>query len=757
MNWRFLRSVVVALLLAVACAVMAPGSAGAAAPTRIMALGDSITGSPGCWRALLWRHLQDTGHTNIDFVGTLPAQGCGFTHDGENEGHGGFLATGIVRDNQLPGWLSATRPDIVLMHLGTNDVWNNIPTSTILDAYTTLLGQMRASNPAIKLIIARIIPMNPANCAACGQRVVDLNNAIPGWAQARTTAASPITVVDQWTGFNTATDTTDGVHPNGSTGIQKIESRWYPAVVAALPPDTPAAVGLHVNGTQVVEADGATFVMRGVNHAHVWYPNQTTSFADIKSFGTNTVRVVLGSGQRWGPTPAAEVTSVISLCKQSRLICVLEAHDTTGFGEQSGAASLDQAASYWISVASALRGQENYVVINLGNEPFGNNQQVSATWASATSNAIVRLRGAGLQHLIMADAPMWGQDWQNIMRTNAASVFDADPQRNTVFSVHMYGVYDTAAEINAYFDAFRTANLPLVVGEFGHLHSDGDPDENTIMAQAQARGLGYIGWSWSGNSAEVAYLDMANSFNPASLTPWGERFLNGPNGVRLTSREATIYGGGGGDTQPPSTPGTPTVSAVTSTSATLIWAASTDNVGVAGYDVFRAPGASGGMFSLVGSTGTTTFTNTGLTASTTYRYQVRARDAAGNVSANSGTVVVTTSAGGGTGTCRVTYYAPNWGGGNGFTANVTITNTGTSTINGWTLAFTYTAGQQVTMPGWGATFAESSSGQVTATNLTWNATLAPNAATSIGFNGTFTGSNPAPTSFALNGSTCTIA
>jgi mannan endo-1,4-beta-mannosidase len=88
---------------------------------------------------------------------------------------------------------------------------------------------------------------------------------------------------------------------------------------------------------------------------------------------------------------------------------------------------------------------------------------------------------------------------------------------------------------------------------------------------------------------------------------------------------------------------------------------------------------------------------------------------------------------------------------------VTITNTGTSTVNGWTLAFAYTAGQRITMPGWGATFTQSSSGAVTATNLSWNGTLAPNASTSVGFNGTFIGSNPAPTSFTLNGSTCATA
>ncbi|WP_245848192.1 cellulase family glycosylhydrolase [Lentzea kentuckyensis] len=98
--------------------------------------------------------------------------------------------------------------------------------------------------------------------------------------------------------------------------------------------------------------------------------------------------------------------------------------------------------------------------------------------------------------VLTSDPPGWSPS------NNARSVLDSDPQRNTVFSIHMYGVYNTAAKINAYFDAFRSAGLPLVVGEFGHNHSDGNPDEDTIMAQAQARGLGYIGWSWSGNGVE---------------------------------------------------------------------------------------------------------------------------------------------------------------------------------------------------------------------------------------------------------------
>ncbi|MEU8612095.1 cellulose binding domain-containing protein [Actinoplanes sp. NPDC048791] len=201
---------------------------------KVMALGDSITGSPGCWRALLWQRLQQAGRaSSVDFVGTLPGQGCGFTYDGENEGHGGFLATNVADQNQLPGWLSATDPDVVMMHFGTNDVWSNRSPATILAAFTKLVGQMRASNPAMKILVAQILPMTPSNCAECTQRVIDFNAAIPAWAAATSTAASPVTVVDQWTGFNTATDTPDGVHPNDN-GNRKIADRWYPALLAAI-------------------------------------------------------------------------------------------------------------------------------------------------------------------------------------------------------------------------------------------------------------------------------------------------------------------------------------------------------------------------------------------------------------------------------------------------------------------------------------------------------------------------------------------
>ncbi|SCG69857.1 cellulase family glycosylhydrolase [Micromonospora halophytica] len=324
------------------------------------------------------------------------------------------------------------------------------------------------------------------------------------------------------------------------------------AAVFAFVQPAHAAAGFTVSGGKLYDANGAEFVMRGVNHAHTWYPQQTSSFADIKALGANTVRVVLASGDRWTKNSATDVSNVISLCKANRLICVLEVHDTTGYGEQSGAITLDRAVDYWLSIAGALQGQEKYVIVNIGNEPYGN--QGYGTWATDTANAIKRLRANGITHTIMVDAPNWGQDWSFTMRDNAASVFNADPQKNTVFSIHMYGVFDTAAEVSDYLGRFRSAGLPIVVGEFGHDHSDGNPDEDAILSYSQANGIGYLGWSWSGNGGGVEYLDMAVNFDPDNLSSWGQRIFNGPNGIKQTAREASVYGGTTPTSPAPSSP-----------------------------------------------------------------------------------------------------------------------------------------------------------------------------------------------------------
>ncbi len=103
--------------------------------------------------------------------------------------------------------------------------------------------------------------------------------------------------------------------------------------------------------------------------------------------------------------------------------------------------------------------------------------------------------------------------------------------------------------------------------------------------------------------------------------------------------------------------------------------------------------------------------------------------------------------------CGVDYTVSDWGG--GFTAKVKINNLG-DPINGWTLRFAFSGNQRVSLPGWSANWAQAAgSTTVTATNLSWNGTLGTGASTEIGFNGTYSGGNTAPTSFSLNDVACT--
>lgn len=102
------------------------------------------------------------------------------------------------------------------------------------------------------------------------------------------------------------------------------------------------------------------------------------------------------------------------------------------------------------------------------------------------------------------------------------------------------------------------------------------------------------------------------------------------------------------------------------------------------------------------------------------------------------------------GTCKVTATTSAWS--TGLTASVTITNTGTTPVDGWRLGFTLPTGQTITN-GWGATYAPSS-GAVTATNASYDGTIAPNASVSVGYQANHSGNSAAPAAFTLNGTAC---
>ncbi len=317
--------------------------------------------------------------------------------------------------------------------------------------------------------------------------------------------------------------------------------------------------GFYVNAGKIYDNHCNEFIARGVNDPYAWYksnsseyPNFEQRVADIASVGANSIRVVLASGDHpegWGRVSGSELTNIINWCKENKLVAILEVHDSTGSGEKQGVPGPQVAVDYWKSseIKDVIVGQEAHVWINIANEAFGNSMNKTtdaSNWKTFYSGAVAELRTAGIRHTLVVDAPNWGQDYQWIMRdgTEPTDVFNADPDKNTVFSVHMYDVYAQASTVTTYFESFMQKELPLIVGEFAADHGSGkNVDEATIMAQAEERGVGYLGWSWDGNSADLSSLDIVNDWNPATLSTWGTTLVNDPNGIKATSTPCTCF------------------------------------------------------------------------------------------------------------------------------------------------------------------------------------------------------------------------
>ncbi len=231
----------------------------------------------------------------------------------------------------------------------------------------------------------------------------------------------------------------------------------------------------------------------------------------------------------------------------------------------------------------------------------------------------------------------------------------------------------------------------------------------------------------------------------------------------------------GTDTTPPGTPtGLTSVTGMDIPGGVfLTWNTVSDDSGVPPrYDLFRRTDHG---YAYEGENAIPRDIVSGLEGGKPYTFQVVARDAAGNLSNPSAPYTAIAQPGGtssptpspslglspspspspspsaGSG-CRVTYATTTWG--SGFTTTVTITNTGTAGIDGWKLGFSFPLASQRVTNGWSAVWTQSGTA-VTAENYEWNKTIKPGQSLYLGFNGAYTGENPKPAAFTLNGSACT--
>lgn len=326
-----------------------------------------------------------------------------------------------------------------------------------------------------------------------------------------------------------------------------------------------AADGFYTSGTKLLDAKGNEFVMRGANFSYAWqhWGNEAnTLIPAAKRIGCNTLRIQISTGKRWNKTTRSELQKLISLCEQNKIIAVFNTHDETGSNNFS---DLESAANYWIEMKDLLNQHRNTVIINVSNEWYGD--WSGEPWANGYKQVIPRLRQAGILNTLMIDAAGWGQYPESIWYYGD-QVLASDPQRNIVFSIHMYqDCANTDQKVKNAIDYSLQVGAPVVIGEFAYRHQGKDIAWQTILDYTAQKKVGYIVWSWTGNGGGTEECDMFGSYDDSQYRQNGTNTVKGRNGISSTSVECTVFnntnpGGnqGGNDPDPGTNPGGSTTS-----------------------------------------------------------------------------------------------------------------------------------------------------------------------------------------------------
>ena len=300
-----------------------------------------------------------------------------------------------------------------------------------------------------------------------------------------------------------------------------------------------AVDGFKVSGTKLLDPTGTEFVMRGVNYSYAWQRgNENSVIPAAASIGCNAIRLQLATGERWQKCTTSDVEKLIKLCRQNKLICVLNIHDHTGSNNTS---DLDKAVAYWKEMKTLLNANKDIVLVNIDNEWGGDWE--SSRWTSGYVKAVKDMRDAGIENTLIVDAAGYGQ-YPASIGAGGRQVLAADPDGNTVFSVHIYD--DAGKDANTARESINYGlrqGLCTLVGEFAYKHKGKDVAYQTVMDFCEEKKVGYLVWSWTGNSSDVADCDMFAGYDASNYKPNGTYTVKGTNGIKATSKLAAIYSG----------------------------------------------------------------------------------------------------------------------------------------------------------------------------------------------------------------------
>jgi lysophospholipase L1-like esterase len=270
----------------------------AAAPVRLMPLGDSITqgGSIGGYRLGLGQKLAAAGRS-VDFVGSLK-DGPGSMPDRDHEGHPGWTIAQV--DANVVNWLRTYNPRTVLLHIGTNDMYGSDPAGAPR-RLSALVDKITAQAPGADVFVSTIIPISFAD-----NTVRSYNAAIVPLLRAKAQAGKKVHVVDMYPAVPVS-DLPDGIHPN-ATGYAKMATVWFNALSSV-----PGSIG----GEPQEPGDSCTATAKVVGNWNGGFQAEVTVANPTAVALTGwTVRFTLPNGhtvsQIWGGTASGPVNVTVT-------------------------------------------------------------------------------------------------------------------------------------------------------------------------------------------------------------------------------------------------------------------------------------------------------------------------------------------------------------------------------------------------------------------------------------------------------------
>ncbi|MBE8472260.1 ricin-type beta-trefoil lectin domain protein [Streptomyces justiciae] len=224
--WILPLLTLVATTLGVTATGATPASAAPNTPLRVMPLGDSITWGVGSstgngYRGPLFNRLAADGHP-LDFVGTVRG---GSMSDPDNEGHSGYRIDQIA--SLADASLTRYRPNVVTLHIGTNDLNGNYQPSTAADRLRSLVNQVTAAAPDATVLVASLVVSTSGSEEQYRAAYNQATRQIVSDAQA---AGKHVAFVDM--GGLTTADLADTLHPNDA-GYQKMADAFHRGVQSA--------------------------------------------------------------------------------------------------------------------------------------------------------------------------------------------------------------------------------------------------------------------------------------------------------------------------------------------------------------------------------------------------------------------------------------------------------------------------------------------------------------------------------------------